>query len=66
MPKKVTLTDYEFAVLIQALKVWRASLVAELEIVLIEKSRKDLLSDIRLDVEEIEEKLQRIRQGGSV
>ena len=64
--KKVTLTDYELAVLIQALKIWRVGLVAQIEIGSVEKARKDLLSEIRLDVETLEEKLKNIRQGGAV
>jgi hypothetical protein len=63
--KKVSLTDYEFAVLIQALKIWRVGLVAQIE-VSFEKARKDLLSEIRVDVETLEEKLQNTRQGGAV
>jgi hypothetical protein len=63
--KKVTLTDYELAVAIQALKVWRVGLVAQIE-VSFEKARKDLLSEIRVDVEALADKLQNTRQGGAV
>jgi hypothetical protein len=64
--KKVLVTDYEIAVLIQALKIWRAGLVAQIEIGCVEKARKDLLSEIRVDVEALADKLQNTRQRGAV
>jgi hypothetical protein len=60
---KVPLTHDELAMAIEALKVWRQAIVSQSAIEFFSKEQKDLLQDIRVDIETLTNKLDRLWRG---
>lgn len=67
MTKKITqvpMTNYEMAVAVEALKVFRQMIVASGAVEFFsKKEQRDLLADVRVDVEQLTEKIDRIWRG---
>ena len=66
MRKKVTkvpMTDYEMAMVVEALKIWRQIAVSSGAIEFFSKEQKNLLADIRVDIETLTEKVDHIWRG---
>lgn len=60
---KVPMTHDEMAMTVEALKLWRQALVAQGAIEFFSKGQKHLLSEVRIDVEALTEKIDTLWRG---
>lgn len=60
---KVPMTHDEMALAIEALKVWRQAIVSQGAIEYFSKEQKSLLAELRVDVESLTDKIDRLFSG---
>jgi hypothetical protein len=60
---KVPLTHEEMAMVVESLRLWRQALVSQGAIEFFSKEQKNLLADIRVDVETLTTKLDELWSG---
>jgi hypothetical protein len=60
---KIPMTDDEMALAIEALKVWHRAIVAQGAIEFFSKEQKNLLADIRVDIETLTDKIDGLFRG---
>ena len=59
----VPMTQAEMALAIEALRVWRQAIVSQGAIEFFSKEQKNLLAELRLDVETLADKIDRLFSG---